>query len=67
MPPADRPGPLELPPGIVALGPDACREVSALVLAAERAQSAEVEHALQEGLRAVPRPLRGLARKVLVG
>lgn len=62
-----RPGPLELPAGIVALGPDAAAAVAALVVDAERRQAAEVEAALVEGLRVIPRPLRGIARKVLVG
>lgn len=66
-PPSSRPGPLELPDGIVALGPDAEATVAALVVAAERRQAAEVETALVEGLRVIPRPLRGVARKVLVG
>ncbi|MDO9408047.1 hypothetical protein [Patulibacter sp.] len=66
-PPADRHAPLDLPPGVVALGPEACSAVAALVADAERAQSAEVGAALQEGLRVVPRPLRGIARKVLTG
>lgn len=66
-PSADRPAPIELPPGIVALGPEACEAVARLVADAERAQAREVGAALHEGLRVVPRPLRGIARKVLVG
>lgn len=62
-----RPGPLELPAGIAAMGPEAREAVAAMVAAAERRQAQEVEAALHEGLRVVPRPLRGLARKVLVG
>ncbi|MEV4420893.1 hypothetical protein AB0L40_13070 [Patulibacter sp. NPDC049589] len=64
-PPASTP--IELPEGIVALGPDACSAVEALVLAAERRQEAEVQAALEHGLRVVPRPLRGITRRVLVG
>ncbi|CAB4917355.1 unannotated protein [freshwater metagenome] len=67
MPPSARPAPLQLPPGVTALGPEACAAVAALVSDAERAQSAEVDAALQEGLRVVPRPLRGIARRVLTG
>jgi hypothetical protein len=62
-----RPGPLELPDGIAALGPEAREAVAAMVTAAERRQAREVEAALHEGLRVLPRPLRGIARKVLVG
>jgi hypothetical protein len=61
------PDPLDQPPGIAALGPEARDAVAALIAGAERAQAAELETALQEGLRAVPRPLRGIARRVLVG
>lgn len=55
------------PPGIAALGPEATAAVERLVADAERRQDAEVGAALADGLRAVPRPLRGIARKVLVG
>lgn len=65
-PPADA-SPFVPPPGITELGPEVAARVAELVAAAERGQDAEVEVALQEGLRAVPRPLRGIARKVLVG
>lgn len=55
------------PPGIAALGPEASATVQRLVADAERRQSDEVGAALADGLRVVPRPLRGIARKVLVG
>ena len=59
--------PIDLPAGITALGPDTCAEVQRLVAAAERTQDAEVLTALDQGLKAVPRPLRGIAKRILVG
>lgn len=59
--------PLALPDAIVALGPDVAQDVQRLVAQAERRQDAELVAALEKGLAAVPWPLRGLARKVLVG
>ncbi len=59
--------PLDIPEGIRALGPEATARVQALVLAAEQAQEAEAAEALDKALRAVPRPLRGVVKKVLLG
>jgi hypothetical protein len=66
-PPPAAASPFRPPAGITALGPDVADRVRELVAAAERRQDAEVEAALQDGLRTIPRPLRGVARKVLVG
>ncbi len=56
-----------LPAGIAALGPEANARVQQLVRAAERRQVQEAARALDEALGLVPRPLRGVVRKVLVG
>ena len=58
---------LELPAAIVALGPGHADLVRALVADAELRQEVETEHAVVAALRVVPRPFRGLARKVLLG
>lgn len=57
--------PIALPPGIAALGPDAEQRLHGLVEAARARQSAELARALNDTLRIVPRPLRGLVRKVV--
>lgn len=59
--------PLEVPPGIAALGEDVVTEVRALVAEAERAQDAETAAALRVALRIVPWPLRAIVRGVLLG
>ena len=56
-----------LPAGITALGPEITARVEALVRDAEQRQAEEAEHALDRAMRIVPRPLRGIVRKVLLG
>jgi hypothetical protein len=58
---------LTMPDGIRDLGPDVAARVSTLVQAAEERQVREGEQAVEEALAIVPRPLRGLVRKVLLG
>ena len=57
----------ELPAGITALGPEVSARVQQLVRDAERRQTQEADRALDKALGIVPRPLRGVVRKVLVG
>lgn len=57
--------PIEVPPGIAALGPEAEQRLQGLVDAARERQSAELRRALDDTLRIVPRPLRGLVRKMV--
>jgi hypothetical protein len=59
--------PPQIPAGITALGPDVTARVQALVADAETRQVAEADAALDSALRIVPRPLRGVVRKVLLG
>jgi hypothetical protein len=56
---------LEIPPGISALGPEAVGLVERLVAAAEERQDAELRGSLEKSLRMVPRPVRGVVRRVL--
>jgi hypothetical protein len=56
---------MELPEGIKALGPDAQERVEALVADARRRQADQLRRALENTLRIVPRPLRGVVRKVV--
>lgn len=59
--------PLEVPPGIAALGPEAVARLQALVAQAEQRQADEAEASLQTALQVVPWPVRGIVRKVLLG
>lgn len=54
-----------VPAAIRELGPEAVARLEALVSAAEREQVAESERSLETALRIVPRPLRGVVKKVL--
>ncbi len=56
-----------VPAGIESLGPEVSRRVVALVTAAEDRQAVEAEQALDQALAIVPKPVRGLVRKVLLG
>ena len=56
-----------IPEGIRALGPEATARITALVAAAEERQAAEADAALDTALKIVPRPVRGIVRKVLLG
>lgn len=56
-----------LPAGITDLGPEITERVQALVADAERRQVAEADAAMEHALQIVPRPLRGIVRKVLLG
>jgi len=55
----------KLPDGIAALGPEVAEQIDTLVTRAARRQDAELNEALVATLRIVPKPLRGVARKVL--
>ncbi len=57
--------PFVVPEAIRELGPEAVERLETLVAAAELAQVRESERSLEATLRIVPRPLRGLVRKVL--
>lgn len=59
--------PMAVPDGITALDPAVADRVMALVTAAEQRQVAEADHAVDHALAIVPRPLRGLVRKSLLG
>lgn len=54
-----------VPDGIAALGDDVVATVQALVHDAERAQARELREALDRTLSIVPRPLRGVVKKVV--
>lgn len=56
-----------VPAGIESLGPEVSLRVVALVTAAEDRQAVEAEQALDQALAIVPKPVRGLVRKVLLG
>lgn len=56
---------IEVPPGVATLAPDVQERLAGLVDAARARQSRELKRALDDTLRIVPRPLRGLVRKVL--
>lgn len=56
-----------IPPGIRALGPEAVERLQTLLAQAEQRQAEEADAALDTALGIVPRPLRGVVRKVLVG
>jgi len=58
---------LTVPREIDELGPEVAARVTALVEAAEERQSREAEQAVEQALAIVPKPLRGLVRKVLLG
>lgn len=57
--------PFVVPAEIEALGPEAATRLRALVASAEERQEREAEASLDAALRIVPRPLRGVVRKVL--
>ena len=57
----------EIPPGIARLGPDVTQRLEQLIGDAHARQRAELGEALNRTLRIVPRPLRGIAKKVLTG
>lgn len=54
-----------IPKGLLALGPDVGPALRQMIAEAERAQDRELREALAATLKAVPRPLRGVVRKVL--
>jgi len=60
-------GRIELPAGVRAMGPDVVADVERLIREAERRQDRELQEALTRTLRIVPWPLRGVAKKVLLG
>lgn len=53
------------PAAVKALGPDVLSDLDGLVREAHERQAHELDQALEEGLRAVPRPVRGVIRKVV--
>jgi hypothetical protein len=57
----------ELPPGIAQLGPEVAERLDEMIRDAHARQRRELAEALDRTLRIVPRPLRGVARKVLTG
>ena len=57
----------EIPPGIAKLGPEVTGRLEQLIEDAQASQRRELAAALDRTLRIVPRPLRGVARKVLTG
>jgi len=57
----------EIPPGIAKLGPEVTERLEHMIRDAHAQQRAELGAALDRTLRIVPRPLRGVARKVLTG
>jgi hypothetical protein len=57
----------EIPDGIAALGPDVTERLEQMIREAHARQRAELGDALDRTLRIVPRPLRGVAKKVLTG
>ncbi len=59
--------PFTVPTAIQELGPEATERLEALVAAVEQRQVAEQERSLETALKIVPRPLRGVVKKVLVG
>lgn len=56
---------IEVPDGVAALGDDAVQRVHDLVRAAERGQAQELRRSLDDTLRIVPRPLRGIVKKIV--
>ena len=61
---ADQDGSVVVPKGIASLGPDVEERIAALVSEARAEQSRELARALDDTLRIVPRPLRGVVRKI---
>ena len=59
------PDAVRIPKGLAKLGPGVKDEIATLVKEAERRQDRELNDALKAALRGVPRPLRGVVRKVL--
>lgn len=57
--------PFLVPAEIGALGPEAATRLRELVAAAEERQEREAAESLETALRIVPRPLRGVVKKVL--
>lgn len=56
---------IEVPEGVAALGEDVAGRVEALVRDAELRQAQELRRSLDDTLRIVPRPLRGLVKKIV--
>lgn len=56
---------MQLPPGVKALGPEAEAKLDKLVADARARQQQELAGALEETLKIVPKPLRGVVRKVV--
>jgi hypothetical protein len=61
---AGQDGTVAIPPGIAALGADVEDRIAALVRDARVEQGRELARALDDALRIVPRPLRGIVRKI---
>ena len=57
--------PFVVPAAIRELGPEAVERLESLVAAAEQRQVAEQAQSLETTLRIVPRPFRGVVKKVL--
>lgn len=56
---------IDVPDGVAGLGEDAVTRVKDLVRDAEVRQARELRRSLDDTLRIVPRPLRGLVRKIV--
>ena len=54
-----------IPAGITALGPEVECELERLIAAARKRDDRELAAALNDALKVIPLPLRGMARKVL--
>lgn len=54
-----------IPAGITALGPEVERELERLIAVARDRDDRELAAALNDALKVIPLPLRGVARKVL--
>jgi hypothetical protein len=56
---------IEQPEGVKALGPEAQERVRALVDDVRERQAQELRDALEHTLRIVPKPLRGVVRRIV--
>jgi hypothetical protein len=57
----------DLPPTVAALPADVHAELAEYLAAARKAQNAALEGSINSALKAVPLPLRGVVKKVLLG
>jgi hypothetical protein len=57
----------DLPPSVAALPPDVHQLLADQLSVARRAQNTALESSINSALKAVPLPLRGVVKKVLLG